>query len=366
MLFRRLHLVAILAAVLVGPAAADNDDNDRARINVHDHGAVCDGRHDDTFAFTRALQAVASGGAIFVPSGKCVLTQTLIISKPVTITGTGFASQIYGNTDRTLFQFVNVNNAAVRDLYLGSRSSAIGISLIKLVNSHHNQISNVTMLGGYYGVHLFGSLLNTFIDLRSGVNFGGFFGQTSKNTYWVFAERDHTHHISSNANTFIAPSLEGGTYGIYLEDLPDPSCPGCIRNGEGSLQIIGGTIEGVSQTALTLKATFLATSVTGVHFEANGADVLIDNATNIRLASITSLGGPGGSGAIGIKLTGPFTRNIQISDSIVQQLTIDSGIKRILLQNLTTDLQCSGTSGITPTTPSDPSIIYTNVGLNCT
>jgi len=193
-----------------------------------------------------------------------------------------------------------------------------------------------------------------------------FFGQTSKNTYWVYAERDHTHRISSNANRFVAPSLEGGINGIYITDLPDPSCPGCARNGEGSLQIIGGTIEGVSQTALTIKATFLASSVTGVHFEANGADVVIDNAANIRLTALTSLGGPGGSGAAGIRLTGPFSRNVQVSDSIVQQLTIDAGIQRVLLQNITTDLQCTGNSGISPTIPSDPSIIYTNVGLNCT
>ena len=32
-------------------------------------------------------------------------------------------------------------------------------------------------------------LLNTFADLRSGVNIGGFFAPTSANSYWVFAER---------------------------------------------------------------------------------------------------------------------------------------------------------------------------------
>ena len=47
-------------------------------------------------------------------------------------------------------------------------------------------------------------------------------------------------------------------------------------------------------------------------------------------------------------------------------MTIDAGIKRIMLQNITTDLQCSGSGGIAPATPADPSIIYTNVGLNCT
>jgi hypothetical protein len=57
---------------------------------------------------------------------------------------------------------------------------------------------------------------------------------------------------------------------------------------------MGGTIEGVSGTGLSLTGTFLPSSITGLHFEANGqADILVNNSSNIRLAAIASV--PGGA-----------------------------------------------------------------------
>ena len=359
MFFQPKVFVTIVAmSFLIGPAIADDDDGN----NVRGRGAVCNGQNDDTAAFQTTIDKTPAGGVLRVPHGKCVVSGTLVVSRPITIAGVGLGSQIYGKNAKTILQFVGVNDAVVRDLYLGSASNAPGVALLELVNSHHNRIDNVTMLGGYYGLHLFGSLLNTIIDLKTGINFNSghsaFFGAVAVNQYWVYAERDHTKHISSNANTFIAPSLEGGTNGIYLGDLPDPTCAGCIRNGEGSLTITGGAIEGLSQTALTVDSTFHPISVSGVHFEANQLDVLINQAVNIRLSSIVSLGR--------IRVQGALTRNIQITDSIVQQLSTDTTVKRFQLQNITTDLQCTGTSGIVPAFPWDISVIYTNIGLNCT
>ena len=134
-----------------------------------------------------------------------------------------------------------MDGLSIRDLFLGSAAIAPGTALIKLTNSNHMRIDNITMLGSNIGLYLSGSLLNTIVDLRSGTNFGGlFFAATSVSTNqtWVYGERLNT--FSSNANTFIAPVLEGGTNGIYLKDT----------NGEGSLTIIGGSIEGVSGTGI--------------------------------------------------------------------------------------------------------------------
>jgi len=61
MLFRKLALIALLTAVIAGPAAADDDIGGGVRINLRDHGARCDGRSDDSLAFMRALQAVGAG-----------------------------------------------------------------------------------------------------------------------------------------------------------------------------------------------------------------------------------------------------------------------------------------------------------------
>lgn len=366
----RICSALLLLLLTAAPSFADQDGGAQQRwMNVRDHGGVCDGRHDDTRAFRDAIARAPVGGVVFVPPGNCVVSDTLTIdnSKPVSIVGSGRASQIFQRaTSKTLLRLDGVQAVMIKDLYLGSAATQAGTSLIELINSHHIRIDNITMMGSYYGLHLYGSLLNTVIDLRSGVNIGGFFAATSTNQYWVYAERDHVNHISANANTFVAPVLEGGNYGIYLADTADPTCPGCIRNGEGSIQITGGSIEGVAQTGLVLERTFLPSAITGLHFESNGTDVLINEAANIRLTAVLSVGGPGGTGSNGIRVQGAYTRNVQISDSIVQQLIIDTAIKRLQLQNITTDLQCTGTGGISPSAPWDASVIYTNVGLNCT
>jgi len=320
---KTLHsLLLALATTLAiaGPARAVDEDGSKSFIKIS--GAVGDGVTDDTKAFKRAFQMAVAGGFIVIPAGHYKLSDTIAITKPIIIVGEGFTTQLYMSNDKTMFQFVNVNNSAIRDVYLGSASTSG--HLIEFVNSHHNQITNVTMLGGNYGLHLQGSLLNTIIDLRSGTNFGGFFAPTSTNNVWVLAEPFNS--ISANANTFIAPVLEGGTNGIVLTD----------GVGQGSLNITGGTIEGVTGTALTFQNTFLPSSVTAVHFEANGiADVMLQAASNVRISSIVS--------SMPIKLMGD-TRNVTISDSVAQTIFIDmgnaqyplgTGAKRIILQNIT-------------------------------
>src|SRR5262249_36597330 len=141
-------------------------------------------------------------------------------------------------------------------------------------------------------------------DMRSGVNIGGFFAPVSPTNTWVKGEPSN--QISANANTFIAPVLEGGANGIVLTD----------NAGQGSLNIVGGTMEGISGTALMLSGTNLPSSVTGTHFEANGVDVSIQAASNIRLSAIVSLSQ--------INLLGD-TRNVSITDSVANNIFLDVG-----------------------------------------
>src|SRR5438093_9733748 len=118
-------------------------------------------------------------------------------------------------------------------------------------------------------------MTGTFVDLRSGANIGRFFGATSVNQYWVFGERSNT--ISANANTFLAPCLEGGTNGIRIEDT----------NSEGSITVVGGTIEGVTGYAIALQGTGLPSSISGTHMEFNGqGDISLDGASRVRLQSV--------------------------------------------------------------------------------
>ena len=234
-----------------------------------------------------------------------MISDTIVIksTNAVSIVGAGRASQIYQRSNRTLFDFQGLDGLSIRDLFLGSAAIAPGTALIKLKNSNHMRIDNITMLSSNIGLYLSGSLLNTIVDLRSGTNFGGlFFAATSVSTNqtWVYGERLNT--FSSNANTFIAPVLEGGTNGIYLKDT----------NGEGSLTITGGSIEGLSGTGITLDRTTLPSSITGTHFEQNVvADIVLQAANNVRISSVLAL--------TYIKLMGD-TRNVTIADSMVQNL----------------------------------------------
>ena len=387
---RIVYSVVLFLLATTAPAFADDDTPNRT-INVRDHGATCNGTHDDTAAFRKAIDKAPVGGMVLVPPGRCVVSDTLLINSAnaVSIVGAGRASQIFQrSTNKTLFEFQGVNALMVKDIFLGSASTAAGTALIKLTRSHHMRIDNVTMLGSYYGLHLNGSLLNTIVDLRSGINFGSTFfavGSISPNQYWVYAERfndpNPTLSISANANTFIAPVLEGGVNGIWLVD----------NHGEGSLNITGGTIEGVSGIALKLDGATLPSAITGVHFEANGtADVVLQAAFNVRISAIVS--------DKEINLLGD-TRNVTISDSMAQNIFIDigdggytagggtgTGAKRIILQNITTCFAPGPSSIIPPWTPytnlqgdgsSDPvvfnpsqgtnrrDIIYTNIGKLC-
>ena len=61
-------LGAILGAFVmsvVSPALADEEAPHRT-INVRNHGAVCNGQHDDTQGFRKAIEKAPIGGTVLV------------------------------------------------------------------------------------------------------------------------------------------------------------------------------------------------------------------------------------------------------------------------------------------------------------
>ena len=328
---RPLALVAAVAAMVAiaapsggGVAVAQSGPTGLGPwTDVTRFGATGNGEQDATQAIRRAIDHTPNGGLVFFPPGKYRVNGEIVIDRPVSLAGTGLGSQIHQSSpDQSLFVFRNVQAVSVRDLYLGSSATAADASLLELVNTHRSRFENITMLGGGYGVHLQGSLLNTFADLRSGVNIGGFFAPTSANSYWVFAERFNG--ISANANTFLAPTLEGGANGIRLED----------EGGEGSLHVYGGTIEGVSGVGLSLHKAGLPSVISGVHFEANGiADIELDQAYATRIEGVF---------ATGKIMLGKTTLNTTIANGLIHAIAIDAEARRTRLENLMVDLGASG------------------------
>ena len=299
-------------------------------VSVQLFGAGLGG--DDTTAFNKAITATPNGGLLYIPTGNYRITGTLVINKPLTIQGTGLGSQIFEQSNQTLFQLVNVAGANIRDIYVGSAGSG-ATSLIELLASNHNRIEDVTMLGGGYGLHLYGSLLNTMTDLRSGTNLQGytnsrFFASTSTNQTWVMAEGYGG--FAANANTFIAPVLEGGGDGIHVKGTD-----GNGNGGQGSATITGGSIEGVAGTALIFDGTFLPSSITGTHFEANKvADVYVNASSNVLMSAILALNN--------VNIQGD-SRNIAVYNSEVETVHVGPITKRISISNLTTGVvNCTG------------------------
>jgi hypothetical protein len=174
-------------------------------------------------------------------------------------------------------------------------------------------------------VHLKGSLLNEFVGLKTGTNFQGFFGGTGLqhlSEYWVYAEPYN--NISPNANTFIAPSLEGGNNGIRIVD-PNPG---------GSVYIYGGSIEGLSGVGLYFDDTVLPSVVSGVHLESNGiADVVVDDARNVRLESILANNR--------VRVINTCT-DVVMSSSFIERIEIGPDARRTHLENVTYNLSASG------------------------
>jgi hypothetical protein len=323
---RAVPTLACLLALLFGALWADETAAQNRGggpwVEVIRAGAAGDGRSDDTAAILRAIEQTPTGGVVFFPPGRYRVTGEILIDRPVSLAGAGRGSQILqASNGRSLFHFRNVQAISVRDLYLGSVATSAGASLIKLVNTHHSRFDQVIMAGGYYGIHLQGSLLNTFTGLRSGINIGGFFAPTSTNQVWVMAERFN--NISANANTFVAPALEGGTNGMLVED----------PNSEGSVTILGGTIEGVARTGLELRGTGLPSVISGVHFEANGtADIKLEEASRTRIESVFA------TKLIEIRKA----LNTTVENALVEKIVIHEDAVRTRLDSVTYNLSGSG------------------------
>ncbi|MCB1905897.1 MAG: hypothetical protein KDH15_00885 [Rhodocyclaceae bacterium] len=321
-------------------------------------GAVGDGIADDTLAVQDAIDATASGGTVFFPLGHYRVSAALVLaSQRVNLAGVGFGSQIFqAAPDQHLFVLrkscaacSSVSGITIRDLYLGSAAAMVTPegdmpSLIKLENAHRNHVEHVIMAGAHYGIYLKGSLLNRFIGLATGANLDPdqFFAHQalSQNHVWVHGERFND--ISANANTFLAPNLEGGQNGIRIVDPVS----------EGSVYLYGGTIEGLGGVGLQL-ATGLPSVVSGTHFEANGgADVKLDQAAHVTISSVLS------TNTIDI---GSGSRNNVLDNSLINGLSIDAAARRTVVRstewnitgtatiaNQATDTVFHGVSGVNP------------------
>ena len=383
---RNTLAITLALCGLALPALADSENSNSPKTSSAAPVLKCDGTTDNAAALQALINKASSYDTVSIPAGKCVIGQTITISKPVSIVGVGRASQIFETANKTLFDLQNVkssgeNVVTIKDLYLGSLATTEKTALIKLTNTQGVLVDNITMLGGYYGVHIAGSSSNKFVSVRSGTNFRNILfneALASTNQAWIFAEP--ANGKSSNDNTFIGAELEGGTNGLILSDL----------SGQGGITMMGGTIEGVEQVGLAITGTTTASTITGLHMEANlGADVVIQDASNIKFTGLLAVSPARAATRIGIQ---GKSSNISITDSMIDSLTIETGpggvqtpttASNIYIQNVTAcvsdgfnitppakgDPNFGMPNGITYPTLSDNSlrmdIVYSNLGFSC-
>src|SRR2546423_231601 len=108
--------------ITTAPSFAEEGSGPHRTINVFHHGAKCNGVHDDTNAFRAAINADSSGGVVSDPTGRCVLTDPLIIDSEnqVSIVGAARGSQVFQRENNTLLQLKGVQAVMIKDIYLGS------------------------------------------------------------------------------------------------------------------------------------------------------------------------------------------------------------------------------------------------------
>lgn len=244
--------------------------------NVCDYGAKGDGVTDSTPGFLRAISKAQKGDHLFIPKGRYVVTEEILVDKSLYISGQGLHTQIYQASDENLFRlfmstnYVGCAGTRVQDMALGSAATTKGKSLLMFDHSPYNEVRNVAVSGGYYGVYIHGALGNQFYVLRT-LFYPYFFKRMARSEAAVCGDVAYGKNV--NHTLFYGTKIQGGAKrGIELH----------ATNAEGGIGIYGGLIEGLPGESVYLTGFNVMSSISGLHCEAG--NVAGDAGSNVRLA----------------------------------------------------------------------------------
>lgn len=245
-------------------------DTTASTLNVKEYGALGDGTTDDTATIAAAVAACPEGGEVYFPRGTYRLSGTITISKAITISGAGYESCIYLTTSDDGFLFDGhlitggLNGFVLRDMtFEGGTGTG---NAIKLYRCHRNRIENINIPTiGEAGLYLYGSILNTIINMTVSVNLPPVIATPVNPKYGVRMVADGS--MTINSSTFVNLIVEGIT--------TSPGIGVAIHDGAVSNIFVGGTSEGNtigiqlgdSTAAGTTNNVFLA-----FHVESNTSD----------------------------------------------------------------------------------------------
>jgi hypothetical protein len=149
------------------------------RLSVLKYGAKCDGTTNDSTAFTNAIAAIGASGAIVsMPAGTCIVNSTLTIPNHTQLVGAGPLLTRLSTSSASLVQIQFNADVILRDFGLIRSVTATtggdGIQGCLSTRCNQPQIDNVSITGGYIGLHIgptsFGRLSN--LQIQNSVSHG--------------------------------------------------------------------------------------------------------------------------------------------------------------------------------------------------
>ena len=199
---RHLMVASVLLAACPEPASP-------AEVSVLDHGALADGRTDDTAAFQKALDAAAKlpGSTVHAPPGRYLIAGTVVLKAPTTLRGaragsgrqngtillaTGGKGRTDGHGCIVMQPNTTLRGVAVEYPEQDAQARAPTPYPYAITGAPSCLIENVYLHNPYQGINLNGCHLNTVRDVR---------GEPLR----VGIHADHTYDVSRIENIHFWP-----------------------------------------------------------------------------------------------------------------------------------------------------------------
>ncbi|USK68320.1 glycoside hydrolase family 55 protein [Peribacillus asahii] len=109
---KAVFIVVFLLLILVGCTTIQTEKYSTPFVNVKDYGVVGDGKHDDTKALQKAIDA---GGDIYIPEGKYLISGSLDVGGKK-IRGAGMKNSVIFSTANAPILKITASNNDIRDL----------------------------------------------------------------------------------------------------------------------------------------------------------------------------------------------------------------------------------------------------------
>jgi hypothetical protein len=247
---------------------------------------------ENTVALQALLHAAPLGSEVELPDGVVVCNSTVTQHKRLRVSGQGPDSMLrFVQTNGSDGLVIGDGTATLDGWYLGNMafSSESGAGSPWRLNCAHRGLAQNIQIpsAGSAGVHVAGSLLNTFISVNATTNHPYTYGTRRPPSYGAFVENGLIGTCAgngSNGNTFIGCNMEGITSDAGV---------GYQLNSDANV-IIGGATEG-NDVGVGFGAGVHSNTLLNVYFEVNGSNVTYADATLGTNVLIQCVGGAFGT-----------------------------------------------------------------------